>query len=146
MIGNSGSVCVDMVTVEDGEKEGEFVWMDAVVIVGVEASRHSVWIEMEEVVNGIVWVATLGWDARANSQRSHSFCIPALWDSWQRSLMLVKVERCCMSYLAVRLSCNEASWASHPSIPYSKPWSYASSCINLSFSANAVAASCMSCS
>ena len=39
MVGNGGSVCVDMVAVEGGGMERMFVWTEAVAVVGVEVTR-----------------------------------------------------------------------------------------------------------
>ena len=59
-VGSGGSVCVDMDADEDGRMIGGFVWM-----------------EMEEVVDGIVWVVILTFEVLYDSQRSLSSCIPA---------------------------------------------------------------------
>ena len=48
-----------------------------VAVVGMKATRLSVWTEMEVVVAGSVWVVTLTRDARADSQCSRSSRIPA---------------------------------------------------------------------
>ena len=50
-------------------------------MVGMKATRLLVWMEMEVVVAGSVWVAKSTRDARADSQRSRSSHIPASWDS-----------------------------------------------------------------
>jgi len=92
-IGNSGSVCMDIDAEEDRGIIGEFVWTKLEVV-------------------GSVWVVTLTFDARADSQRPRSSRIPAenpssnavSLDSCTRSAKSLEASRRRSSYCALSIS------------------------------------------
>lgn len=114
--GGSVTVCVDIDATEDGGMIGGFVWM-----------------EMEEVVDGIVWVVTLILDTRAFSQRSCSSCVPAK----KPSLKALSLDSCMRSAKLFRASENRSSYcvssfSTHLSYPSLKARSHRTLIFSLS--------------
>ena len=100
IIGNGGSVWVDMVAEEGMGMIRGFVWMEVVV-----------------VVTGSVWIVTFTLDARADSQRSCSSRIPAKYPSAKA----LSLDSCMRSEKSLRASERRSSYCASSSsthLPY----------------------------